>query len=284
MTGTNRERVDILDFPELDGLQLMKAHYRRQRFRRHSHEQYGFGVIERGTLCFRYLGIDHRASAGLINLVCPGECHDGHGETTEGWSYRMFYFDAELMEAIISDNTDKHGQLPFFRTGVIEDPALAVQLLHTHQYITEQRTDNLALEESIYALITRFVSVYGEEKLNVPTVPTGTTEIGRAVEILEDEFKVNHRLESLALTAGISKYHFLRVFKKTTGLTPHRYLNQIRVQRSEQMLREGVDLSEIAYRAGFSDQSHFTRTFKSIKGITPGAFRNFVQDVDDRLQ
>ena len=281
MSDGAQEMVKILDSSEPEGLQLMQACYRNQRFSKHSHDGYGFGVIERGTLCFRYLGADHSAPAGMINLVCSGECHDGHGQTPEGWSYRMFYIAPELMADIVGGEEKKTGGLPFFRTGVIENRELAAHLVDGHQYILENPTENLAIEEFVFGFIISLVRAYGNEKLYLPRHLHGSPRIKRVIEKLEDEFQENHRLETLSAIAGISKYHFIRVFTKNTGLTPHKYLNQIRIKRSEQMLRGGLDLSEVAYRTGFSDQSHFTRMFKSIRGISPGAFRNFIQDVHD---
>ena len=279
MRKIQKEKVTILDTSEVEGMQLMRASYRNQNFRRHSHDGYGFGVVVRGTLGFRYLGVDHYALPGTINLVCPGECHDGHGVTEDGWSYRMFYISPGLMGAIIGDGVEKQNALPFFRTGVIEDQDLARQLLRSHQYIMESSGDNLGIEESIFALIIGLVRSHADEKLILPGVSRGARRIQRVVEKLEDEYNLNHRLETLASLAGYSKYHFLRVFRKHTGLTPRNYLHQIRTRRSEQMIRDGLDLSDIAYCTGFSDQSHFTRTFKSINGVTPGIYRNFVQDV-----
>ncbi|MGI9537018.1 MAG: helix-turn-helix domain-containing protein [Desulfocapsaceae bacterium] len=279
MTTDNlQEKVIILDASVPEGLQLMRACYRNQRFSRHSHEGYGFGVVERGTLCFRYLGVDHSAPKGMINLVCPGECHDGHGKTAEGWSYRMFYIAPELMTSLVGGDEKKSSSLPFFRAGVIDNKELATQLVQSHRYIIEHPTENLAIEEFISCFITSLVRAYGDEKLQRPRPLIGAQQIKIVVEKLEDEFRENHRLETLSAIAGISKYHFIRVFRENTGLTPHKYLNQTRIKRSEQMLREGLDLSEVAYQTGFSDQSHFSRMFKSIKGISPGAFRNFVQD------
>ena len=274
-----QDKVSVLDASRVEGMQLMRAHYRNQSFRRHSHDGYGFGVVERGTLGFRYLGVEHCAFPGMINLVCPGECHDGHGVTEEGWSYRMFYISPELMRAIIGVDGDTHTELPFFRTGVLEDRDLAAQLVLSHRYIMENPTDDLGIEESITDLIIGLVRTHAEEKLRVSAESGGNIRIQRVIDKLEDEYSRNHRLEELAALAGISKYHFLRVFKKQTGLTPKTYLNQVRTRRSEQMIRAGIDLSDIAYRSGFSDQSHFTRTFKSINGVTPGLYRNFVQDV-----
>ena len=66
---------------------------------------------------------------------------------------------------------------------------------------------------------------------------------------------------------------FTRLFKEATGLPPHQYVILRRVERAKQFLQAGTDLSltEVALRAGFSDQSHFSRHFKRFVGVTPGS-------------
>jgi transcriptional regulator GlxA family with amidase domain len=81
-------------------------------------------------------------------------------------------------------------------------------------------------------------------------------------------------LAMLAAVAGLSIHHFARGFKQSTGVTPHHYLTQKRVERAQDMLvHTALSLSEIAYAVGFSDQSHLARHFRQMLGITPGQFR-----------
>jgi transcriptional regulator of acetoin/glycerol metabolism len=81
-------------------------------------------------------------------------------------------------------------------------------------------------------------------------------------------------LEALAATAGLSMHHFARAFKHSTGLAPHQYLLQQRIERARDMLvRTEIPLSEIALATGFSDQSHFARQFRQFIGMPPKEFR-----------
>jgi transcriptional regulator of acetoin/glycerol metabolism len=81
-------------------------------------------------------------------------------------------------------------------------------------------------------------------------------------------------LSMLAGVAGLSVHHFARQFKQSIGVTPHHYLTQKRVERAQEMLAQtDLSLSEIAYAAGFSDQSHLTRHFRHMLGTTPREFR-----------
>ena len=79
----------------------------------------------------------------------------------------------------------------------------------------------------------------------------------------------------MAAGARLSVYHFVRQFKAATGLPPHQYVIVRRVERAQQLLQGGGDLSlaEVAACVGFSDQSQFCHHFKHLVGVTPGQFR-----------
>jgi AraC family transcriptional regulator len=82
-------------------------------------------------------------------------------------------------------------------------------------------------------------------------------------------------LRDLAAVAHLSPYHFARLFKISTGLPPRRYVIARRVDRAQQLLRGGDDLTlaQVAARAGFWDQGHLTRHFRRLVGVTPKRFR-----------
>jgi AraC family transcriptional regulator len=76
----------------------------------------------------------------------------------------------------------------------------------------------------------------------------------------------------MANAAGMSTFHFTRLFKRTMGMSPHQYLVEVRVHSAHALLSAGSErpsLAEVAAAVGFSDQSHLTRQFKRILGTTP---------------
>jgi AraC family transcriptional regulator len=107
--------------------------------------------------------------------------------------------------------------------------------------------------------------------------PDGALPRGRlraVVEYIEDHLDDGLSLEQMAAVARLSTYHFAHQFKRATGLPPYQYVIMRRVERAQQLLRNGdLSLAEIAARAGFSDQSVFCRHFKRLVGVTPGRFR-----------
>jgi AraC-like DNA-binding protein len=96
----------------------------------------------------------------------------------------------------------------------------------------------------------------------------------RIREYVDAHVDRNIDLETLASTAQLSVYHFARAFKQSTGVTPHGYLLQRRVERAQELLvRTNLPLSEIALETGFADHSHFARQFRRLAGMSPSEVR-----------
>jgi RpiB/LacA/LacB family sugar-phosphate isomerase len=84
----------------------------------------------------------------------------------------------------------------------------------------------------------------------------------------------------LAQVVGMSQYYFSKLFKLSTGTTPHQYVMRQRVERAQEVLREGrTPLAEVATHVGFETQSHFTSVFRRLSGITPKHYREMHQTV-----
>lgn len=85
------------------------------------------------------------------------------------------------------------------------------------------------------------------------------------------------KVETLANLANLSVCYFARAFKKSMGATPHNYLMRRRVERTVRLLSDtNMSLSEIAFAAGFADQSHFARRFRQHVGVSPRDYRRAV--------
>ncbi len=97
--------------------------------------------------------------------------------------------------------------------------------------------------------------------------------IERALAYMAKHYDRCLRLEELAAVVGLDKFHLLRLFAATVGITPHRYQMLLRVAHAKSLLRGGERISEVAYRVGFYDQSHFTRHFRHMIGMTPGQYQ-----------
>lgn len=89
-------------------------------------------------------------------------------------------------------------------------------------------------------------------------------------------------LDDLAEVAGLSRYHFSRVFREEVGRTPWAFVRDARIERAKELLAEGRTPAEAAHEAGFFDQSHLTRVLRRFDGRTPGELRDAAEDAADR--
>ncbi len=84
-------------------------------------------------------------------------------------------------------------------------------------------------------------------------------------------------LQKMADMVGVSAFHFSKMFKLETGLPPHQFVLQHRIDRAKQLLADkNRSIAEIAYEVGFSSQSHMTETFRRLLGTTPGRYRSII--------
>jgi AraC-like DNA-binding protein len=96
----------------------------------------------------------------------------------------------------------------------------------------------------------------------------------RVTSRMLDDLAADLSLSELAALCGLSRSYFIRAFKQTTGMPPHRWMLQHRVKRAKDLLHgTKMPISEIAAVCGFADQSHLTRVFSKAFGISPGAWR-----------
>ncbi len=98
--------------------------------------------------------------------------------------------------------------------------------------------------------------------------------LGRVTEFIETHLGEDLTIEALANEACLSPFHFARAFKAATGMAPHRYLTNRRLEKARSWVAEGqLPLAEIAFRCGLSSQASFTKWFKRLVGATPGEYR-----------
>jgi AraC family transcriptional regulator len=125
------------------------------------------------------------------------------------------------------------------------------------------------------ALGAHFATIYGGmEPYRLDRGGLAPWQERRAKELLAVNLATDFSLACVAHECGLSVTYFSRAFKRSTGMTPHAWLQLCRVDHAKLLLADReVPLAEVALSCGFADQSHFTRTFARSTGATPGAWR-----------
>jgi AraC family transcriptional regulator len=135
---------------------------------------------------------------------------------------------------------------------------------------------SLRSEELALRIIERVIVLMASDR-QTSTAPTGreTRRVIEAIRLVESDATRPLELKEMAAAAGMSKYHFLRVFRRLTGMTPHRYLISARLRRAALALASSRrPVIAVALDAGFGDLSTFNKTFRAVFGLTPTQYRD----------
>lgn len=194
----------------------------------------------------------------------------------------MFYMDAEVLRDVSSQVAGKKVQIPFFRTGVIQDDLLAGAIRNLHVGLEGNDCSTIEKESRFLWMVSLLIRRHSDAPPPLHRVGRERRSVLETRRFMDSCYSEEISIRELASIARLSPFHFIRVFAAATGLPPHAYLNQVRVKEAGKLLARGWPVAHAACETGFVDQSHLTRHFKRILGITPGQYRNSIQDNHSR--
>lgn len=251
----------------LAGIEAVRAETGHS-FPKHTHDQFGIGVIETGAQVSLSGRGMVQAEAGDIISVNPNEVHDGM-PVSESRAWSMLYFDPRLIGDLSRDIGEGRFGAMEFPSPVIRDSEMGGHFKTLFSLLIGDATEGSLLRDGL--LLSLLAAVMREEAggLREDAVPA---DINRARELIDDDPAAPLTLAELSELCGLSHFRFLRAFTKVTGLTPHAYLIQRRIHQARRLIAAGTSLAEAAFASGFSDQSHMTRLFVRNFGVSPGAY------------
>ena len=233
-------------------------------FARHAHEEFGVGLVTGGAQrSWSGRGPVEAVSGNLIT-VNPAEMHDG-APVGLARSWSMLYFSKRIVGTVITDLEDGRRSMRELHAPVVDDTGLARLFVATRRAAFQNERDS-AFEERLLEL---FGGLYCIES---KTIVCTSSRLARVRERIDDGPAHPHALAELATLAGLSRYQTLRAFARLTGLTPHAYVIQRRLEVARGLIRHGSTLADAAAEAGFADQSHMHRIFIARHGFTPGTY------------
>jgi AraC family transcriptional regulator len=130
------------------------------------------------------------------------------------------------------------------------------------------------VEQLLVHILRNYSTPRLSEELELSRVGLVDRRIRRSIELMHTQLDQDLTLKALAAASYLSPFHFARLFKKLTGLSPHNYLASIRATRAQLLLAEtDLSVTEIGARVGYLSGSHFTKAFRLATGATPREFR-----------
>ncbi len=265
--------ISFLRDSDLGGLEIRFARASRHAFPKHAHVgDYLIGLMERGGAWCVNQGDDATFVApGELSLFNPNQIHTGiprHGQTA---SYRTFYLPASFMRSVAFDVTEGKTGQPEFETVIARAPMVWSMLMGLTGLI-QAGCDRLERDTVLFTALAKLIAdSAGHPCANRrPAHEPRAVRIGR--EYLAERLSEKMSLAEVAEAAGLSRHHFIRVFSRATGFSPHAFRTLRRIDKAKNLLRRGCPLAEAALETGFTDQSHFTNVFKKIVGATPGQY------------
>jgi AraC family transcriptional regulator len=161
------------------------------------------------------------------------------------------------------------------RSPLIE--SLARMAFDELQRNTEAMASNLYADSLANLLAVQLLREYSSERLPPAKQYVNSLsnkKLALVLDLIESDLSEDLSLKVLAKAAGLSEYHFLRMFRQSTGLTPHQYVINQRIERAKELLQKTeMSITEIAYLLGFSTPAHFTHHFRRKTGRTPREMR-----------
>jgi AraC-like DNA-binding protein len=250
----------------LAGVDAMRANTSRA-FPRHTHDQYGIGLVDAGGHSSWSGRGQVEAGPGTFISVNPGEVHDGHAVGGVARAWRIVYLEPVALAALRIDVLEGAGGEFEFGAPVFADGSLraAFEAAYECAALPESGDAQRACEIALLQLIARLGS-HGRRRERLPAT---SPDVRRVRERIDADPAANHGLVELAGEGGVSRFQLIRGFQRALGLSPHAYIVQQRLALARRLIRRGDALADVALTAGFCDQSHLARCFTRQFGVPP---------------
>jgi AraC-like DNA-binding protein len=253
----------------LSGIEALHARFVRHAYRPHSHPTWTVAVVERGAARFELDATQQRAAQGELFVLEPEAVHTGMAAVPEGWAYKVLYIEPRL----VHEWDERDAPAPrAARWVVFRDVALRRALERAHEALISEPPGDIAIEEAVLGAVTAL-------RPQLQPGPPGRgreraehAAVRRARAHLRERWDQRVTLAQLSSVAGLSRFELVRRFRECSGVTPHAYQTNLRVEEARRRLAAGAPPAAVAAECGFADQPHLNRVFKRAVGVSPGRY------------
>jgi AraC family transcriptional regulator len=161
-----------------------------------------------------------------------------------------------------------------------EDHMLRSVMMQIQSILHDPSLDTPGYAETLGTLLAFEMGRFKSQSKDAKAPQGGLTarQVRHVIDYLETRLTDKTTIAELSALVDLSRFHFIRAFKKTVGMPPHQFVVHRRVERARELLHDPqLSVSEVATRTGFNSTTHFTKSFRRITGTTPTSFRRDVQ-------
>lgn len=245
-----------------------------KNFDMHFHNTYSIGITHKGLYKSKNKNNTFTFYANSTRVNNPYELHGG---LSQDWFNHYFYPSIDLMSEIYFEIFDEK-KIPIFEKHIIDDFTLYSKLKNVFKSIIYKQ-HYIVLETHCIDALAYLIKNYTSVGKDLDSNFNNNEVISKSIEFINDTLYNSPTLDELSKNIGLSKYHFIRIFKEETGLTPHQYIINKKVENARALIEKGYSIVDASLESGFNDQSHFNRNFKRIYDFSPtwiNENRNFI--------
>ncbi len=260
------------------GLPFAEGRYSRdsqRNFKPHMHRSFSIGCVDRGRVRYRVADRTAYLLPGMLALINPETLHSCNTLQDEERSYYMLHLDVDWCLQVQKSlwQVESFMQVQDMR---LCDVPLYHRYCRTMQHLMNPHIHRSEKEQLLFELAAAVFSKTCRAKADSEIDSGG--DLSWLKKKLAENLGDDLTLTSLAQEAGANPYTLLRRFKTLTGITPHAYRMNCRIEQARRYLQQGQDIADTALECGFFDQSHLHRHFKAATTVTPREYRvNFIQ-------
>lgn len=252
--------------PQLPGLSCLAADFTTHEYAPHSHEAFVIAVTEIGGSQYKSRGRTEEAKSSVLLAFNPDEPHSGTMGRSDRWRYRGLYVTTAALEAVKQSLGLQ--RTPYFVENAFHDRDLIESFLALHRAL-DQHSDALLQHELLIGSFAALFRRHGAGKVALSDAPHDRTRIAVVQDMMREHYDQDLTLAEMGRQVDLTPFQLIGLFKRMTGLTPHAFLTQVRLNVAISALESGTPIAEAALSSGFYDQSALTKHFKRVHGITP---------------
>lgn len=232
----------------------------------HFHNEVSIALVESGISRTEIGDGVYEITEDTFLIIPPGVVHKCNPYDYSNWNFRMLYISPSWFE---SSFNIKEKQIRF--SYVKLNKAVSLKIIKLLDNI-EKNIIDVEKESNLIDSISLLLDDKNTNK-DIPKI-IYQSQLDKTKKFLDDNYLSPITLDNLVHVSGISKYYLIRQFENSYGLSPHKYITNLRVNHSKALLKTSMDFASIALESGFYDQSHFTKCFKEYTGVTPKKYKS----------